>query len=213
MNKKAIELSVNFLVIIIISLAVFIMGIVFVNKIFLSAGKKVAEMDTQTQNELARLLDEGDKVAMPFFQKTVIHGKTASFGVGVLNQLDISKFFTGYVNKFKLVVEFDEAYEKDNPTAICAWNDLPCGGWTDPDVEVIYDQIEHDIEPYEQGMYTIAISPPKDTPQAVYIFNVAVCYNPATGPSPDPYQTASDICTSPYDFGYYHLQKIWLSVK
>ena len=121
MNKKAIELSINFLVIIIISLAVFGMGILFVNKIFFAAGKKVAEMDSQTKEELARLLDSGDKVAMPFFQKTVIHGNTATFGIGVLNTLGSPKAFT-------VVVKFDEAFDKEDKLIICIAQDFAFDG-------------------------------------------------------------------------------------
>lgn len=215
MDKKGIELSINFLVIIIISLAVFGMGIVFVNKIFFSAAQKVDEMGAQTKNELARLLDQGDKVAMPFFQETVIHGKTATFGIGVLNTLTASS-----TENFTIVVEFDEAYRKDNSEICNAGDTSGCG--SDPDGEgtqedngwLAYDQKEHTIKSNEQGSYTIAINPPKDTPTGVYIFNVAVCYDvPPSDPLNDLYESASNICTGTYDYGYYNLQKIWLSVR
>ena len=222
MNKKAIELSINFLVIIIVSLAVFGMGILFVNKIFFAAGKKITEMDQQTKEELARLLDDGSKVAMPFFQKTVIHGNTATFGIGVLNTLGSAKDFT-------VVVKFDEAFKKDD-TSICNAGDTnDCG--SDPDGAgtptdngwLAYDHNLHNINNNEQKIYTIAISPPKSPlpPAGTYIFDVAVCYDPEPNPiylaggTDDPYKTASAICTpiNTNYYGYYHLQKIWLSVK
>ena len=215
MNKKAIQLSVNFLVIVILSLAVFSMGIIFVNKIFFSASKKVAEMDAQTKQELANLLDQGDKIAMPFFQKSVIHGKTATFGIGVLNT--ISSLAR---EDFEIVVEFDAAYKKDN-TEITPVSDPDGQGTQENNGWLAYDHSTHEIKPNEQGRYTIAISPPKDAETGVYIFNTAVCYDPDPNPSytagdnDDPYKTASTICTgvdSNY-YGYYHLQKIWLSVR
>jgi len=231
MNKKGIELSVNFLVIIIISLAVFAMGIVFVNKIFFSAAEKVAQMDLQTKDELARLLDQGDKVAMPFFQKTVIHGKTATFGIGVLNMFGLSKFATGKDDNFKIIVEFDAAYDK-NDDDICTSSPCdPDGSRTSGDGWLAYDKSEHKIEMNEQGAYTIAINPPRAADTGVYIFNAAVCYMPATQPDcsgEDPYSTATKVCGSTETsddcntagtwsgtglFGYYNLQKIWLSVK
>lgn len=221
MNKKAIQLSINFLVIVIISLAIFGMGIVFVNKIFFSAGKKIAEMDLKTKEELAMLLDEGDKVAMPFFQKTVIHGKTATFGIGILN--------TKSAAAFTVVVKFDEAYDKANKK-ICDFSDWehgegpyasegcksdPDGVYTDQNDNgwLAYDHSPHTIEPNEQGKYTIAINSEKDTPRGVYIFNVAVCYSGGTYGA---YEKASEICTpDPLNppYGYYNLQKIWLTVK
>src|SRR3989344_5094068 len=187
MNKKAIELSINFLVIIIISLAVFGMGILFVNKIFFAAGKKITEMDQQTKEELARLLDDGSKVAMPFFQKTVIHGNTATFGIGILNTLEPSKFSAGNTNEFKVIVKFDEAFDKDDNT-ITPVSD-PDGDYRVPNDNgwLAYDHDEHEIKMNDQGTYTIAISSPRDAQAGVYIFNVAVCYNVAISPPSDSY--------------------------
>jgi len=208
MDKKAIELSVNFLVVIILSLFVFGLGIVFVNKIFSSANKQVYEMDLQTKEELARLLDSGDKVAMPFFQKTVAHGNTATFGIGVLNQLDQGKFGSGYDNDFKVIVNFDKAYDNQNGEITSS---------SDPGTWLTYDTNKHEIKMNEQATYTIAMTPPRSPlpPSGVYIFNAAVCYKPASTPQSDPYQTATVVCSgdSTYTQGYYHLQKIWLSVK
>src|SRR3989344_2686140 len=106
-SRKGMELSVNFLVMTILSIAVFSMGVVFVNKIFRAADEKAVAFDAQTKAELARLLERGEKVALPFYRATARGGETHSFGVGILNVNLADEIF-------KVNVKFTKSFFPDN---------------------------------------------------------------------------------------------------
>ncbi len=87
MNKRAMELSANFLVMVILGIAMLSMGTVFVRKMFTGASDLKTSLDKQTQEELENLLTAGERVAIPFTKKEVRAGETAIFGLGLLNIL------------------------------------------------------------------------------------------------------------------------------
>ncbi|MBS3097577.1 hypothetical protein J4209_02155 [Candidatus Woesearchaeota archaeon] len=93
MNKSAIELSVNFIVIVIISLIVFGMGIYLVNMFFGGAEKIKKDVDAETKNKITELLDDGSRIAIPFDRLVIKKSSSDVFGVGVLNILDSDATF------------------------------------------------------------------------------------------------------------------------
>src|SRR3989344_9341775 len=85
-KRGDISLSVNFLVIIMISLVVFGMGVTILYKIVDGSLDKKAELDARTEQELQRLLiDEGKRVALPFHIADIVAGESHIFGIGILN--------------------------------------------------------------------------------------------------------------------------------
>jgi len=112
MNKKAFELSANFVVILILSIVVFVIGIYMVNRFFDFAQKEKLTWDEMTKQEIDAALDSGERVAIPRYQKTLTNGEFASFGVGILNVLQ------GGVRNFSVNVDFvlcDPATSCGNP--------------------------------------------------------------------------------------------------
>ncbi len=87
MHKKgAIELSVNMLVVIIISLVILGGGIAFLYKLIAGAEDIRKDLDRRTEEELRRLLvEEGKTVALPFRQATIEREESHVFGLGILN--------------------------------------------------------------------------------------------------------------------------------
>ena len=68
-NRKGIELSINFIVMLILALAVFSGGIMFATKFFGHAEKVRASMDAQTEKQIEKLLDSGSPVVIPINTK------------------------------------------------------------------------------------------------------------------------------------------------
>lgn len=106
-NKKGIELSANFLVILILSIVIFGGGLALVNKFFKSASEKQTELDQSTLNEIEKLLNDGSKVAIPIHKKEMKIGDEQLFGLGIYNVL-------GSQHEFTVTVDFDEAYDEED---------------------------------------------------------------------------------------------------
>lgn len=97
MKKGALGLSVETLVIIIISLVILSAGITLIYQFISGAEDIKAQLDQKTQEELDRLLvTQGKKVALPLHVATVRRGESHVFGIGILNTFDENKnFFVG----------------------------------------------------------------------------------------------------------------------
>lgn len=86
MNKRGIELAINMLVVIIISLVLLAGGIVLLNKFIGGAEELQAVLDERTEEQLQSLLiDEGQLVALS--RQTITFKGTGQgiVGVGILN--------------------------------------------------------------------------------------------------------------------------------
>lgn len=94
MNKKAIELSINFIVITVLSLIVLGIGFYLVTNIFSTATKYKGELDEQTQESLlATLRKSGDLISMPIIHYSIARGATDVLGAALLNDIGIAETF------------------------------------------------------------------------------------------------------------------------
>jgi hypothetical protein len=85
-NKKAIELSINFVVLLIIALVVFGMGLTLFRKFFVQAEAIQENLDEQTRKELQqRMMNSLEQVVIYPTQMTIKKGRGDVFGVGILN--------------------------------------------------------------------------------------------------------------------------------
>ncbi len=84
-GKKGIELSVNFIVVLILAIVTLSMGIVLTYNIFSKAYKMKTDIDAQTKSQINSLLDSGEQVAIPVYRIKVRPGKSDVFGLGILN--------------------------------------------------------------------------------------------------------------------------------
>ncbi len=182
-NKRGIELSINFIVMLILAIAVFAGGLLFTSKFFGHAEKVRSNLDAQTEKQIEKLLDSGSPVVIPISNKDINRNKFDTFGVGVLAQ---------YPGKYVLDAQYSgKAYERDK-TPITA----NAGEW----LQVPEKELE--LKKNDKGKYLIGVSVPSDAQRGTYIFNARVDYkgNPSADPPIQPIE--------PYDNPLQFLVKV-----
>ncbi|MBU0980591.1 MAG: hypothetical protein KJ709_07315 [Nanoarchaeota archaeon] len=127
-KRGAIELSMSFIVIIIISVAVLAFGLYFARTIFRGMEDKISEVDAATEKQLERMLMDPSKlVAIPYTTREVKPGDMRIFPVGVVNKADFSYEATlgnptslvpddATSHNFLLEIEFKSAIDKSRTT-------------------------------------------------------------------------------------------------
>ncbi|MEK6808265.1 MAG: hypothetical protein AABY14_01105 [Nanoarchaeota archaeon] len=169
LNKKAIELSVNFIVVLIISIVVFSMGIFFVKKIFEGSEKTQQSYFERYDREVQDLLcNSKDIICIP--KDTIDYSKKQSpfYGIVISNIL-------GEEYNFNLVVNFSKAYNPDNSVLCDTNSEGSCG---DPSqwLTTGYDTNPIIIKNNEQAKKAIALDV-KGAKTGTYVFDVRVCVN------------------------------------
>jgi hypothetical protein len=118
LNRRAIELSVNFIVMFILAMAMFSVGLYIVKTVFFKADELKKQLDENTRDQIERVLTEGsDRVIVPIVLKNVRLGGHEVFGVGLRNDL-------GHDNTFYIDIKCDSAFKPDN-SEICG-NTMSC---------------------------------------------------------------------------------------
>ena len=160
MNKRAIELSINFLVIVIISLVMLSTGILLIKRYFGTAEEIKAQLDEQTVAHIEELLEEGDVVAMPLKRKTIGSGETGIFGLGVLNINEQPETFTVEIALSQLV-------KKDKTTAAPAQLEYDPTDW------LLYEK-SFTLDYKESRKIPIRVAVPGGVFSGTYIYNIEV---------------------------------------
>ncbi|HLD43716.1 MAG TPA: hypothetical protein VJB08_07070 [Candidatus Nanoarchaeia archaeon] len=176
MNKRGIELSVNFLVMLILSLIVFMFGLYLVYQFFGTAVDLQTQLDEQTEKELQAMLISGERVALPKTQVNLQRGKSYTFGLGILNTLGAEKEFS--VN----IIE-GQAYQGATLIPTNGLDTIPAKTYS--------------IKNTEQRLLAIPVRVNQDAQIGTHTLDVRVCYAnsvdssthfnqlPQTTPSPD----------------------------
>lgn len=108
MNKKAaIELSVNFIVVIILSLVIVSSGIYVISKFFTESEKLQGTIQDATESEIESLLAPGQQVAIIKNRKSISGGNNDYFNLIVLN-------IRGEKTDFNVDITFNKAYDSSN---------------------------------------------------------------------------------------------------
>jgi hypothetical protein len=167
-KKAAIGLSMNVLVIIIISLVILAGGITLLYKFIGGAEEIKGQLDSRTDMELERLLvDQGKKVALPLQVADVERGSTHVFGIGILNiDPELAEFWV-VVELSKYV---DETQVDLTDTLETTSEEYP-ENWP-----LFFDQIMT-IAEGEHRKESILITVPDTAPPGQYIFSVVVNAN------------------------------------
>ncbi len=175
-KKAALQLSVSFLVILIICIAAFSLSVYIIKRFFTHAEKIRDIYDERTEKEIERLLDDGSKVAIPFDKKIIYNGEADTFGIGILNMLD-----TGAENEFQITINFSKAYDKENEEQCDMTNPGECGNpqkWLKAYSGISSSSgliIDKTIRNNEQQKFLIGVEP-KYAPAGLYVFNLNVEY-------------------------------------
>jgi hypothetical protein len=164
MNKKAaIGLSMNVLVVIIISLVILGGGITLLYKFIGGAEDLHTQLKEQTDQELERLLvDKGKKVALPMNFKSLYRGDNHVFGVGILN-IDQQ----AYGNQFRIEVELSSFYNELNEDNTDSVN-VNLEQW------LLYNKKPLSISENDHDKEYVYINVPKEALRGKYIFNVRI---------------------------------------
>jgi hypothetical protein len=154
--KKAIELSLNFLVTIIIALAIFGLGIKFISNLTSEA----TELESLTTDQLDKrtgqmLCESTGRVCIGISKKTIPKGKFDVFGIKIINILDDQ--------------DFGITIEKPSPSGYTKNNDP---------IETNNIKLKYRgnvfIEKNEEESIGIGIEVPKDAVSGTYIFNIKI---------------------------------------
>ena len=154
MNKKAFELSINFIVILIISIVIFGFGIKFVSNLMQGVNDLNKLTNSNFEANMERILcDSSEKTCVGISRKEIRPNKPEFFTVGILNTGDESEFY--------IDVEAGKAYDKydneiSNPLSWLLENKLT-------------------INSNEQEKIGIAVQVPGGTDKGTYVLNVYVC--------------------------------------
>ena len=170
MHKKgAIELSVNTLVIVIISIVILTSGITLLYKFIHQSEELIIDLDAKTDAELERLLvDQGKQVALPLHTAEVPRGQTHLFGLGILNvggQLDAKDIG----EEFTIQTEFVKLVDIQN-------NDITDKIITKEEINqwLFYNSEPQTIKENEHTKTSILVNVPTSALTGQYIFNAKV---------------------------------------
>lgn len=93
LNKKAIELSLNFIVILIISIIIFGFGVGFISKLSSQANELMALSTNDLDERIGSLICEGsDRVCVGINRKTIKRTTFDVFGLKIINIFDNQNF-------------------------------------------------------------------------------------------------------------------------
>ena len=163
MNKKAaLELPVNMLVVVIISIVILASGITLMYKFVGGAEDFKKGIDAKTDAELERLLtDQGQKVALPLYTATVERGGTHVFGVGILSIMD-------GLTQFRVQVELSKVADAQEQDITASVDKMMVEKW------VLYNPDLIGMEQNEHRKEAILVSVDDAALPAQYIFNVKI---------------------------------------
>ena len=158
--KKGIQLSINFLVTIIIGIVLLVLGILILRQFIGGAEEIKEDLDARTEAQLSNLLSAGQQVAVPFNSQTIRRGDGYLFGLGILNILDPTPPATTI--SFEIKASFSIADAALPPDV------------EHPDEWLRYNRESFDLRKSEQHSEPVLIQVPKNAQSGTYIFNVEV---------------------------------------
>ena len=165
MKKKGLEISINFLVMIIISLVIFIFALTFAFRFFGQAEEYQKKVDQNTRQQIQDLIiNQGQRVAAYPTQTDLYPSKDEVIGLGVYSiGFNGPKTFNLFVNCTKYIYANGSSAEPDIIQEQCSNS-----SWT-----VLYSPTSVDLKPEGDYVFTIYIKN-KGAWRGTYIFNGVV---------------------------------------
>lgn len=161
-RRGAIELSMNTLVIVIISLVILGSGITLLYKFVDISIDKKEQLDQRTNEELEHLLvDQGKQVALPLHVADIQAGESHVFGLGILNS------DKKYGNEFTINVELNKAIDK-------VGTDIKEEVKESTETWPLYSTDPLLIEENEHKKESILVDVPTNAKKGQYIFDVII---------------------------------------
>ena len=158
-KKGDISLSMNFLVIIIISFVLLGMGITLLYNLLGKANSEKAQLDARTEQEISRLLiDEGKTVALPLNTIDLYPGESHVFGLGILN-IDTN-------DQYKVEITFTTGINAQKGDITITNENLP--QW------LLYSTTPFTVQQSQHLTIPLRVEVPDNAEKGQYIFNVKV---------------------------------------
>src|SRR3989338_1939407 len=157
MQKKGIELSLTFMVVVIIAIVLFVFGVNFVYKIV----NQTNEIDKINTDELDKKFaqlscESSDKVCVGIIRKIIPRGSFDTFGLKIIN--------IGNATDFLVEVKASKAFDKQEKEIA-------------NNINFKYNNNPMNIEKNEEKSLGIALEVPKDAVFGTYIFDIIVKNN------------------------------------
>jgi hypothetical protein len=163
-SKRAMELSINFIVMLIIAIVLFGFGLKFLGTFFSGGMKMQKALDDQTKRNIESLLSSGERVAIPLDNKQILRGQNEIVGIGILNVMSQNA-----ADDFNIKVE-------------CTGTNCQCTG-TGCEVPKVTYLTKVNIANNKQDIVNVFFDVGKKVASGTYIFNVCVARAPAETPS------------------------------
>ena len=157
MNKKGFELSINFIVILILSIVIFGFGIKFFYELMNQANNLNDETWKQINSQLEDILcDSSERICIGTTTREIRPNKLGVFTIGILNTDDTTDESDFHIEVKESVI--DPAYQIGECWML---------------------QNDVSIRSNEQKKVGIGVRVPGGTPKGTYVLNVYVCKNVA----------------------------------
>jgi hypothetical protein len=181
MNKRgALELSANFLVIMILSVVMFGFGLYFTYKIFDASNQRTVEIDQATEQRMEELFNDGSRIVIPFQTKTIRRGSVGVYAVGVLNTLDSGGDTVFTINP-------------EQQLGLCGTLQCPTAGYdkdgqqlSDTDmqkVQILYkNPYQITLKKNQRQKFALGVDVANDAKSGTYIVDFSITYADAVNP-------------------------------
>jgi len=160
--KKGFALSINFLVAMILAIAVFGFGIYFSNMLFSKAGDVQENIDAQTKSQIVELLNSGEKVVIPQQRIKLRPSSNGVFGIGISNVDDSlnDRFSIGFKRTL-----FKADGTSGNPINLVLKHRF-------------VENTEFALEPGKDEVYSVSIDVPSSAAKGdTFVIDVKVCHD------------------------------------
>ncbi len=150
-NKKGIELSINFIVILILSIVIFGFGIAFLRDMMTEVDKLKDITDKDFQANIENLLcDSSERICIGINRREIKRNKVGFFTLGIRNTYPETR-------DFSITIEQDEDF-----------GDAELG-------VLVSGQGKITLNPNEHEQVGIAVGVPSGAEKTTYVLNVYVC--------------------------------------
>ncbi|MBD3203865.1 hypothetical protein GF327_06200 [Candidatus Woesearchaeota archaeon] len=203
MNKKGIELSVNFLVLLIISIVIFSFGIIFATRI-LNVGKKAAEGLPEIEEiALKNCMRSGNYVCISKDKADLKPGDTKLFEIGLTNDLENTAEFKYKLDLAKAIDEQGNDFSTQIKTPpSTTWREFIQDNWLGSLESEVYT-LKRDADKRVRFLFEIQ----RGSPPGTYIWNLKICTDDTSVPNDPDFG-----CTGAFNRLYGGNHKIYITV-
>ena len=170
-KSAAIELSVNMIVITVLSLVVLGIGFYLVTNIFTTANNYKENLDEQTkENIVSSLKESGELISLPITKYPVQRKGTETIGVGIYNNVGASQTFYVKVECTEAIAtDQTELCAKNNGVSCDAYATTHCSNWITKGFN------KQTIENKDSAVEELFVIVPQDAPSGIFGYIVKVC--------------------------------------